>query len=160
MANYDFEDKQEFTVLGIGVELKSDYRDQEGLNQEKEDFFNQVIQNGTVAKLKEIAKNDYLFVVNDAVDYKMMHYIGVETDQEVPEATRMIPFPAGKYIVVPGEASSQYALTEQLTNKTFSEVLYEEKEYSYVDGPNAAVIMGEAEGIFVGEMWVPVIKRS
>ena len=158
MANYDFEDKQAFTVLGMGIELNSDYRDQEGLNREKEDFFNQVIQNGTVAQLKEVAKNDYLFAVNDTVNDKMMHYIGVETDQEVPEATRKIHFPTGKYIVVPAEASTQYELIEKLTNLTFGDVLYEEKEYRYVDGPNTAVIMGEADGTFVGEMWIPVVQ--
>ena len=56
MANYDFEDKESFTVLGIGTELKSDYTDQAGLNREKEDFFNQSIQNRTIAKLKRNCK--------------------------------------------------------------------------------------------------------
>lgn len=158
MANYDFEDKQGFTVLGLGVELTSDYTDQEGIRQEKEDFFNQSIQDGTVAKLKEIAKNDYLFVVNEVVDDKMMHYVGVETDQEFSKDARKIQFPEGKYIVVPGEARSQYELADALTNLAFGEVLSQETSYSYVGGPNAAVIMGEADGIFVGEMWLPVVK--
>ena len=159
MGKYDLEDKKGFTVLGVGVELKRDFMDQEGLNREKEEFFNQSIQDGTVAKLKEVAKNDYLFVVNEAVDDKMMHYVGVETDQELPEATRMIHFPEGKYIAIPGEATSQYELADSLTNTAFGDVLYEETEYGYVGGPNAAVIMGEADGTFVGEMWIPVVKQ-
>ena len=158
MANYDFEDKESFTVLGIGTELKSDYTDQAGLNREKEDFFNQSIQNRTIAKLKEIAKNDYLFVVNEAVDDKMMYYVGVETDQELPEATRMIQFPKGKYMAIPGEAKSQYELVETLTNSAFGDVLHKETEYGYVGGPNAAVIMGETDGTFIGEIWLPVVK--
>ena len=38
MANYTVEEKDGFTVLGIGTEIKSDYRDQAGINKEKADF--------------------------------------------------------------------------------------------------------------------------
>lgn len=38
MAKFDYEDKQAFTVVGIGVELKSDYMDQAGINKEKKTF--------------------------------------------------------------------------------------------------------------------------
>lgn len=159
MAQYDFEDKKAFTVVGIGVELKSDYTDQEGLDREKEVFFNQALTDGTLDKLKEVAKNDYIFAVNEVVDDKMMHYIGVEGDQAIPEAERLIEFPEGKYIAIPGEATSEYDLANELTNIAFGEVLYEETEYAYVGGPNAAVIMGETDGIFVGEMWLPVVQQ-
>lgn len=159
MAQYDFEDKEAFTVVGVGVELKSDYTDQEGLDREKEEFFNQTLQDDTWEQLKNIAENDYLFVVNEAADDKMMHYIGVESNQNASEASRIIEFPAGKYIVIPGEAASEYELADKLTKKAFSEVLVEEREYEYVGGPNAAVIMGEADGTFVGEMWLPVVKQ-
>lgn len=159
MAQYDFEDKKFFTVVGVGVELESDSTDQEGITREKEAFFNQALQNGTLDKLKEVAKNDYIFAVNEAADEKMMHYIGVESDQEIPEITRMIQFPEGKYMVIPGEATSEYELTEMLTNTAFGEVLYEETEYAYVGGPNTTVIMGETDGTFVGEMWIPVVEQ-
>lgn len=159
MAKYELKDMDSFTVLGFGVELKSDYMDQDGLEKEKEEFFNQSIQDGTIAKLKEVAKTDYLFVVNEAVDDKMMHYVGVETDQELRGATRMIQFPEGKYITIPGEAASQYELADRLTNTAFGDVLQEETEYGYVGGPNAAVIMSEMDGIFTGEMWLPVVKQ-
>ncbi len=159
MVNYDFEDKRAFTIVGIGVELTSDYNDQAGLDKEKEDFFNRALKDGTVEKLRKIAKNDFLFAVNEAVDDKMMHYIGVESDETLPEATRNIPFPEGKYIAVPGEADSAYELADQLTKNTFRDVLANERKYAYVGGPNAAVIMGEADGKFVGEMWIPVVEQ-
>lgn len=159
MTDYDFENKKAFNISGIGVELTSDYMDQEGLNREKEDFFNRMIQDGAVAKLKEVAKNDYLFVINEAVDDKMMHYVGVETNQKLPEATHTVQFPEGKYIVIPGEAKSQYELADTLTKRSFGDVLQKETEYGYVGGPNTAVIMGEADGVFVGEMWLPVVKQ-
>lgn len=159
MAKYDFEDKNAFTVVGIGVELTSDYMDQAGLDKEKEDFFNQAYTDGTVDNLRKIAKNDFLFAVNLADDDKMMHYVGVESDEDYPEATRMIHFPEGKYIVIPAEANSPYELADKLTNLAFGEVLNEEQEYAYVGGPNAAVIMGETDGVFVGEMWIPVVKQ-
>ncbi len=159
MTRYEYVEKESFTVLGIGVELKSDYTDQEGIRKEKSDFFDRVSRDGTIDQLKSIAKNDLLFIVNEAVDNKMMHYVGVVTDQELPEATRVIQFPKGRYIAVPGEASSQFELADQLTEVTFGDVLYQESEYAYVGGPNTAVILGEKDGTFVGEMWIPVVKQ-
>lgn len=159
MAKYDFEDKNAFTVVGIGVELTSDYMDQAGLDKEKEDFFNQAYSDGTVDNLRKIAKNDFLFAVNLADDDKMMHYVGVESDEDYPEATRLIQFPEGKYIVIPAEANSPYELADKLTKLAFGEVLNEEQEYAYVGGPNAAVIMGETDGVYIGEMWIPVVKQ-
>ena len=159
MAKYEYLDKDSFTVSGIGVELKSDYMDQEGVRKEKRAFYDRVSRDGTIDHLKSIAKNDLLFVVNEAVDNKMMHYVGVETDKELPEATRLIQFPKGKYIAVPGEAASEYELADKLTELAFGDVLYEESEYAYVGGPNAAVIMGETNGSMVGEMWIPVVKQ-
>lgn len=159
MAKYDFEDKNAFTVVGIGVELTSDYMDQAGLDKEKEDFFNQAYSDGTVDNLRKIAKNDFLFAVNLADDDKIMHYVGVESDEDYPEATRLIQFPEGKYIVIPAEANSPYELADKLTKLAFGEVLNEEQEYAYVGGPNAAVIMGETDGVYIGEMWIPVVKQ-
>lgn len=159
MAKYEIVDKDAFTVVGFGVELKSDYTDQEGLDREKEVFFNQSLEDGTLDKLKKIAKNDYVFAVNEAVDDKMMHYIGVESDEELPEATRMIQFPEGKYIVIPGKAESEHALADTLTDTAFGDVLYTETEYAYVGGPNTAVVMEERADSFIGEMWIPVEKQ-
>ena len=159
MAKYEYVEKDSFSVLGIGVELKSDYMDQDGIRREKREFFDRVSRDGTIDHLKSIAKNDMLFIVNEAVDNKMMHYVGVVTDQELPEATRVIQFPEGKYIAVPGEGASQFELADKLTEVTFGDVLYQESEYAYVGGPNTAVIMGEKDGTVVGEMWVPVVKQ-
>lgn len=159
MAKYEMLDKIAFTIVGMGVELKSNYMDQEGLNAEKETFFNQTHADGTVNKLNAVAKNNFLFVVNEAVDNKMMHYVGVESDQEFADATRIIQFPKGKYIVVSAEADSAYALTEKLTEIAFGEVLYTVTDYAYVGGPNAAVIKEEKNGTFTGEMWIPVVKQ-
>ncbi|GJM67932.1 hypothetical protein HMSSN036_01480 [Paenibacillus macerans] len=77
MANYTLEEKDSFTVLGIGIELKSDYTDYAGINKEKAAFWQAVKQDGTLDTLKAIAENDYIFAVNEAVNNKMMHYAGV-----------------------------------------------------------------------------------
>ena len=90
MTNYTIEEKESFTVLGIGTEIKSHYTDFVGVNEEKSAFWKKVNEDGTLDTLKSIATNDYLFVVNEAINNKMMHYVGVITDTELPEATRMI----------------------------------------------------------------------
>lgn len=146
MAKFDYEDKQAFTVVGIGVELKSDYMDQAGINKEKKDFFSRAITDGTVDKLRRIAKNDFLFVVNEAVDDKMMHYVGVESDETLAEATRNIQFPAGKYIAIPAEAESAYELADKLTRLAFEDVLMEEQKYAYVGGPECSSYYGRSRG--------------
>ena len=106
MANYTIEIKDGFTVLGFGTEIISDYTDQAGITKEKADFWQAVNQDGRLEQLKTVAINDYIFIVNEAVNNKMMHYAGVKTKETLPEATRLIQFPKGEYIVVKAEANS------------------------------------------------------
>lgn len=159
MANYNLEEKDSFTVLGIGTELKSDYTDQAGINKEKAVFWQEVNQDERIDKLKTVATNDYIFVVNEAVNNKMMHYIGVMTEESLPEATRLIQFPKGEYIIVKGQANTDEELSNKLTGIAFGEVLMEVTDVSYVGGPNAAVVMGRQDGLVYGEMWIPVVRN-
>lgn len=159
MTNYNLEEKDSFTVLGIGTELKSDYTDYAGINKEKEDFWKTVSQDGTLDTLKAIAKNDYIFTVNEAVNNKMMHYAGVMTEKSVPEESRVIQFPKGEYLVVKGEAETPEALSNMLTGIAFGQALPEAKNVAYVGGPNASVEMGQRNGLFFGEMWIPVVRK-
>ncbi|MDY0408692.1 GyrI-like domain-containing protein [Virgibacillus soli] len=159
MANYTLVEKDSFTVLGFGVEMKSDYTDQAGINKEKADFWHAVNQDGRLDKLKTVAKNDYIFVVNEAVNNKMMHYVGVMAEESLPEATRLIEFPKGEYIVVKGEAHTDEELGNKLTGIAFGEVLMEVTNVSYVGGPNAVVLMGQQGGLVYGEMWIPVVRK-
>jgi hypothetical protein len=69
MTDYILEEKDSFTVLGIGTELKSDYTDYVGINKEKADFWSAVKQDGRLDTLKAIAANDYIFSVNEAVNH-------------------------------------------------------------------------------------------
>jgi predicted transcriptional regulator YdeE len=159
MANYTLEEKDSFTVLGIGTELKSDYTDYAGINKEKADFWNAVKEDGRLDALKKIATNDYLFVVNEAVNNKMMHYAGVMTDASVPGETRLIQFPKGEYLVVKGEGRTPEELSNMLTGIAFGQVLPEAKNFAYVGGPNTTVEMGQQNGQVFGEMWIPVIRK-
>ena len=159
MAEYKLVEKDSFTVLGIGTELKSHYTDYAGINKEKSDFWQSIKQDGTLDTLKSIAANDYIFVVNEAVNSKMMHYAGVMTDQSLPEADRMIQFPKGEYLVVQGEAKTDEELSNMLTGIAFGQVLPEANDFAYVVGPNAAVQMGERNGVLFGEMWIPVVRK-
>jgi len=159
MADYLLEEKDSFTVLGIGTDLKSDYTDYVDINKEKADFWQAVNQDGRLDKLKKIAANDDVFVVNEAVNNKMMHYVGVMTKESLPEATRLIEFPKGEYIVVKGEANTEEELSNKLTGIAFGQVLVEIADVSYVGGPNAAVVMGQRDGLVFGEMWIPVVRK-
>lgn len=159
MANYTLEVKDSFTVLGIGTELKSDYTDYAGINKEKAAFWEAVKQDGRLDALKAVAANDYIFAVNEAVNNKMMHYAGVMTDVSLPEATRVIQFPKGEYLVVKGEGKTAEELSNTLTGIAFGQVLPEAQDFAYVGGPNATVVMGQRNGLVFGELWIPVVRK-
>ncbi|MGE8207324.1 GyrI-like domain-containing protein [Heyndrickxia sp. NPDC080065] len=159
MTNYTLEEKDSFTVLGIGTELKSDYTDYAGINKEKADFWEAVKQDGMLDTLKAIAINDYIFAVNEAVNNKMMHYAGVMTEESLPEASRVIQFPKGEYLVVKGEGKTADELNNKLAGVAFGQVLPEAKDFAYVGGPNTTVEMGQRNGLVFGEMWIPVVRK-
>ncbi|MCM3115375.1 GyrI-like domain-containing protein [Neobacillus sp. MER 74] len=159
MTNYTIEEKDSFTVLGFGTELKSNYTDYAGITKEKSDFWQSVKQDGTLDTLKSVATNDYVFAVNEAVNNKMMHYAGVMTETSLPEATRMIQFPKGEYLVVKGEGNSAEELSNMLTGMAFGQALPEAQEFAYVGGPNTSVVMGQRNGLVYGEMWIPVVRK-
>ncbi|MCH5583717.1 GyrI-like domain-containing protein [Shimazuella sp. AN120528] len=157
MTDYTLEEKDSFTVVGIGTEL-TDYA---GMDKKKADFWQAVSQNGTLDTLKAIATNDYIFAVNEAVNNKMMYYAGVMTDESVsaPEEARIIQFPKGEYLVVKGEGKTASELNHKLEGLAFGQVLPEAKNFAYVGGPNAMVEMGQRNGLVIGEMWIPVVRK-
>ena len=71
----------------------------------------------------------------------------------------MIQFPKGEYLVVKGEANTAEELSNKLTGIAFGQVLPEAKDVAYVGGPNAAVEMGQRNGLVYGEMWIPVVRN-
>ena len=159
MADYTIEEKDSFTVLGIGTELKSHYTDYAGINKEKSDFWQAVKQDGRLDTLKALATNDYIFAVNEAVNNKMMHYAGVMTEATIEEESRVIQFPKGEYLIVKGQAETADELSITLTGIAFGQALPEAKNFAYVGGPNATVEMGERNGLVFGEMWIPVVRK-
>ncbi|WEG13459.1 GyrI-like domain-containing protein [Pullulanibacillus sp. KACC 23026] len=160
MANYTLEEKDSFTVIGLGTELKSHYTDFAGLNKEKIEFWQAVSADGTLDALKAIAKNDYIFAVNEAINGKMMHHAGVLAEPSAaPENAKVIQFPKGDYVVVKGEAKTFDELNNQLPAIAFGQALAELNDYAYVGGPNTMVMMGHRNGLVFGEMWIPVVKK-
>ncbi|MGG3799631.1 GyrI-like domain-containing protein [Metabacillus fastidiosus] len=161
MADYILEEKDRFTVLGFGTELKSDYTDFAGLNKEKSDFWQAFSQDGRLDTLKSIATNNYIFAVNEAVNNKMMYYAGVMTEASAPALgeSRIIQFPKGEYLVVKGEGKTADELNNKLAGLAFGQILQEAKNFAYVGGPNATVEMGQRNGLVFGEMWIPVVRK-
>jgi predicted transcriptional regulator YdeE len=159
MADYTIEEKDSFTVIGLGTELKSHYTDFAGINKEKSDFWQAASQDGRLDILKSLATNDYIFAVNEAVNNKMMHYAGVLSEASAPEEARMIQFPKGEYLVVKGEGKTADELNNMLAGIAFGQVLPEAKHFAYVGGPNTAVEMGQRNGLVFGEFWIPVVRK-
>jgi predicted transcriptional regulator YdeE len=159
MADYILDEKDSFTILGFGTELKSDYTDFAGLSKEKSSFWQAISQDGRLDDLKAMAINDYIFAVNEAVNNRMMHYAGVMTESSAPGEARVIQFPKGEYLVVKGEGNTSGELNNMLSAIAFGQVLPEAKNFAYVGGPNATVEMGQRNGLVFGEMWIPVVRK-
>lgn len=159
MENYTLEEKEGFTVIGLGTELKSDYTDYAGIHREKFEFWQAVSKDGRLDALKSMAANDYVFAVNEAVNNKMMHYAGVMTEEPAPEEARVIQFPKGEYVVVKGEGKTADDLNNKLAAVAFGQVLPEAKDVAYVGGPNASVEIDHRNGMIYGEMWIPVVRK-
>lgn len=159
MADYTLEKKDSFIVIGFGTELKSSYTDFAGLNKEKLDFWKTISQNGRLDTLKSMAINDYIFVVNEAVNNRMMHYAGVMTEASAPDEARIIQFPKSEYLVVKGEGTTADELNTKLTGIAFGQILPQAKNFAYVGGPNAMVEMGQQNNLIFGEMWIPVVRK-
>ncbi len=158
MADYTLEEKDSFTVVGLGTELKSHYTDFAGLNKEKAAFWQAVSQDGRLDTLKAMAANDYVFAVNEAVNNKMMYYAGVMTEASAPGEARVIQFPKGEYLIVKGEGKTADELSNQLAGLAFGHVL-PGANFAYVGGPNATVETGQRNGLVFGEMWIPVVRK-
>ncbi|MDX8344928.1 GyrI-like domain-containing protein [Rossellomorea sp. YZS02] len=160
MSNYQLEEKDSFTVVGVGTELTSHYTDMTGLNREKADFWKEISENGILQKLQSIASNDYIFAVNEAINGKMMHHGGVMAEASAaPEEAKAIQFPKGTYLVVKGEGNTAEELDHTVSGIAFGRVLSEAKDFAYVGGPNTVVEMGQRNGMVYGEMWIPVVKK-
>lgn len=163
MTNYTLEQKESFIVFGLGTELRSHYTDYAAINKEKSDFWQAVSKDGRLDTLKALAVNNYVFTVNEAVNNKMMYYAGVMTEaaeSAVPaEDSRVIHFPKGEYLVVKGEGATVDELGNKLAGIAFGQVLPEANDFAYVGGPNAAVVMGQQDGLVQGEVWIPVVRK-
>ncbi len=97
-----------------------------GIAQEKADFWEKITTDGTLDKLKALADNEFVSAVNEAYDNKMMYYVGVLTNETLPDATRVIQFPKGTYVIVKAEAATSEELKDTLTGLAFRQALVEE----------------------------------
>ena len=61
--------------------------------------------------------------------------------------------------MVKGAAANAGQLFGMLEGEAFGQALGEIGDYAYVGGPNAAVTLGEVDGMITGEMWIPVQKH-
>lgn len=159
MADYILEEKDSFTVVGFGTELKSNYTDFVGLSKEKSDFWQTISQDGRLDTLKAMAKNDYVFAVNEAVNNRLLHYAGVLTETSSPEEARVIHFPKGEYLIVSGEGKTAEELSNKLSAIAFGQVLPNAKNFAYVGGPNTTVQMEKRNDLVYGQIWIPVVKK-
>ncbi len=158
MADYTLEHKQSFTLTAYGVSLQSNFQDMTAMQKEKAEFWGKLKADGRFNKLKEAAKDEREWSVNEVYQGKPWNYFAVEAGKSVADATRIIEFPESDYIVVAGNGDKE-TLFDQLTYHAFNEVLAKVTDYAYIGGPNATYRNDNGDGTFYGEFWVPVVKR-
>lgn len=158
MTDYTLEHKQSFTLTAYGVSLQSNFQDMTALQKEKAEFWGKLKADGRFNKLKDAAKDEREWSVNEVYQGKPWNYFAVEAGKSVADATRVIEFPESDYIVVAGNGDKE-TLFDQLTFHAFNEVLAKVTDYAYIGGPNATYRNDNGDGTFYGEFWVPVVKR-
>ncbi|QJC50447.1 AraC family transcriptional regulator [Paenibacillus albicereus] len=158
MAAYALEFKKSFTLTAYGFSIQSKVQDRQAMHKEKAEFWDKLKTDGRFSKLKEAAKNDREWSVNEVYRGTAWNYFAVEAGRSVPDATRIIEFPESEYIVVAGSGDKE-TLFDELTYRAFGEVLAQVTDYAYVGGPNATYREDSGDGTFYGEFWVPVVKR-
>ncbi|MEC0240674.1 GyrI-like domain-containing protein [Paenibacillus dokdonensis] len=158
MADYTLEHKKSFTLTAYGFSIQSNFQDIPALQKEKAEFWGRLKADGRFNKLKDAAKDDREWSVNEVYQGKPWNYFAVEAGKSVADATRVIEFPESDYIVVAGNGDKE-TLFDQLTYRAFSEVLAKVTDYAYIGGPNATYRNDNGDGTFYGEFWVPVVKK-
>lgn len=156
MADYTIETKSAFTVLGIGTVLTGGFPE---MGQQKTAFWQKINVDHALDSLTGV--NDYPFAVNEAVNGQFCYYAGREVvaDMPVADGQRLIAFPAGKYLVIKGNAADQMSLYNSLEGPAFGEILPQLTDYAYVGGPNTSYVTGtDADGVH-GEMLVPLVEK-
>jgi len=158
MADYTIEHKRSFTLTAYGFSIQSSFQDMPALQKEKAEFWGRLKADGRFDKLKDAAKDDREWSVNEVYQGKPWNYFAVEAGKSVTDATRIIEFPESEYIVVAGYGD-QETLFDQLTYRGFGEVLPHITDYAYIGGPNATYRKDNGDGTFYGEFWVPVVRK-
>lgn len=156
MADYKIETKAAFTVLGIGTVLTGGFPE---MGQQKTAFWQKINAERALDQLP--GRNDYPFAVNEAVNGEFHYYAGreVATDTVAKTGQRLIEFPAGKYLVITGNAADQVGLYNALEGPAFGEILPQLTDYAYVGGPNTSYVTGTTAAGVVGEMLVPLVEK-
>ncbi|WP_309123409.1 GyrI-like domain-containing protein [Paenibacillus sp.] len=158
MADYTIERKKSFTLTAYGFSIRSNFQDMTALQKEKAEFWGKLKADGRFDKLKNAAKDDREWSVNEVYQGKPWNYFAVEAGKSVVDATRIIEFPESEYIVVAGTGEKE-ALFDQLTYLAFGGVLPRITDYAYIGGPNATYRIDHGDDTYYGEFWVPVVKR-
>lgn len=158
MAVYTIEHKKSFTLTAYGFSIRSNVQDMLALQKEKAEFLHQLKADGRFDKLKDAAKDNREWSVNEVYQGKPWNYFAVEAGKLVDDATRIIEFPESEYIVVAGNGDKE-TLFDQLAYRGFFEVLAKITDYVYIGGPNATYREDNGDGTFYGEFWVPVVKK-
>ena len=107
----------------------------QALQKEKAEFWGVLKADGRFDKLKDAAKDDREWSINEVYQGKPWNYFAVEAGKSVSDATRIIEFLESEYIVVAGNGDKE-TLFDQLTYRSFG-----------------------CDGTFYGEFWVPVVKK-
>lgn len=157
MTEYTLEKMDAFNVTAYGKALSMDKNPFE-LAGEKASLWETIEADGRWDALKASAIAPLEFGINEAVDGQFMYYAGVLTNTEFADATRVINFPAGEYLVIKATGTND-KIWQQLDMAAFGEILPQATDFAYVGGPNANVQMAITDGVIAGEKWIPIVRK-
>ncbi|MCL2677037.1 MAG: GyrI-like domain-containing protein [Streptococcaceae bacterium] len=159
MSKYTIEHKNAFTLAGLGFSFQSSFDDFQGIAKEKGEFYSSIENDGSLPTLRDSAKNNLLWSVNEVYQGKPWNYLAVEPAKTIEKVTRMVEFPDSEYVIVSGTADDSQTLFDSIAGKAFGQVLDQINDYAYVGGPNGTFSQVKEDGSYYGEIWIPVIAK-
>lgn len=153
---YKICNKKSFSVAAVSMKLE---KDMEKNFQKVPLFWQEVQKNGTLEVLKNNIKKEPVGIlgISDCCGKDWKYFIGVATEEAVPEGMEEIEIPEGTWAVFSGKGKAPEAIQE-LEKKVFTQWL-PYSGYEYAQKPDIEVYYNQNPEDALFEVWICVVKK-
>lgn len=161
MSNFRLERKESFRIAGFKTPLAgSDSIHSPRFTRQKTEFFQGIIQDGLMARLRPLAESPYGYGAVAIEGGSVFYYAGVRTSQQPAAPAEAVLFPEGDYLILTGSGGLSRLAFDKLEDQAFGEILHEGYEWEYANTPIAEILLNGNPADAQVEVWVPVRRAA